>query len=55
MENWFKILKMNDALKIHLILVYLDGFKSSKYNLGAKIKVCYKNKALKVFVLISEI
>lgn len=40
---------MHGALSINFILVYLGWFKSPKLNLGAQIKVCYKNKALKAF------
>lgn len=43
---------MHNALNINCILVYLDWFKSLKLNVGAQIKVCYKNKALKGFELI---
>ena len=39
---------MHGALTVNFIVHYLDWFKSPKLNLGVKIKVCYKNKALTV-------
>lgn len=54
---WVKIdlkyFKINDALQVYSHLS--RWCKRRKKKLDAKIQICYKNKALKVFGLISEI